>query len=134
MFVDASALVAILTREPGCDAFVERMRGRRRKYTSAIAVYEASLAVARRTDFDVELARKDVMDFLADTAITVVDLTGDDGVQAINAHLRFGKGRHTAALNMGDCFAYACAKRLKVPLLFKGDDFALTDIRSALDP
>jgi ribonuclease VapC len=51
---------------------------------------------------------------------------------ALDAYLRFGKGRHPARLNLGDCFAYALAKALDAPLLYKGDDFALTDVRSAL--
>ncbi|CAN5295645.1 hypothetical protein BH09PSE1_BH09PSE1_29370 [soil metagenome] len=50
---------------------------------------------------------------------------------ALEAFDRFGKGRHPAALNMGDCFAYACAKSLAVPLLYKGDDFAQTDVEAA---
>ena len=50
---------------------------------------------------------------------------------AIDAYARFGKGRHPAGLNFGDCFAYACARHFDVPLLYKGDDFALTDIRAA---
>ncbi|MEF2550646.1 type II toxin-antitoxin system VapC family toxin [Aurantimonas sp. A2-1-M11] len=50
---------------------------------------------------------------------------------AIEAYARYGKGRHPAALNFGDCFAYACARHFNLPLLFKGDDFARTDIRPA---
>ena len=53
---------------------------------------------------------------------------------ALDAYLRFGKGLHPARLNLGDCFAYALAKALDAPLLYKGDDFAMTDIRSALQP
>ena len=52
---------------------------------------------------------------------------------ALDAYLRFGKGRHPAKLNLADCFAYALAKTLDAPLLYKGDDFPLTDVRSALD-
>jgi ribonuclease VapC len=65
--------------------------------------------------------------------IDIVSMPADIGDAAIDAFQRFGKGRHPAALNMGDCFAYACAKRLGVPLLYKGDDFSLTDIHSALE-
>lgn len=66
-----------------------------------------------------------------------VEILGVDNrlaVVAIAAFLKYGKGRHAAKLNFGDCFSYALAKRLNVPLLFKGDDFSQTDIRSAFTP
>ena len=58
-------------------------------------------------------------------------ITAEMGRAALSAFDRYGRGRHSAALNMGDCFAYACARQLDLPLLFKGDDFPLTDITIA---
>lgn len=63
--------------------------------------------------------------------IDQIPLSIDVTSAAIDAFARFGKGRHPAALNMGDCFAYACARVHRVPLLYKGDDFSLTDIERA---
>ncbi len=68
---------------------------------------------------------------LQNISAEIVPINSKTADAAINAFARFGKGRHPAGLNMGDCFAYACAKELGVPLLFKGDDFAKTDIRVA---
>jgi ribonuclease VapC len=69
--------------------------------------------------------------FLAEVGAEIVQVDGPCGREAITAFQRFGKGRHAAALNLGDCFAYACAARLNVPLLCKGNDFPLTDITVA---
>ena len=68
---------------------------------------------------------------LKSSKATVVPIDGVVGHIALEAFERYGKGRHKAALNMGDCFAYGCAKAHKVPLLFKGGDFAYTDIAIA---
>lgn len=133
VFVDASAIVAILTGESEAVAFARRLEATRSAVTSPIAVYEAALAVARKTDGDLGAAQADVEDFLSRSGIASMRIEAADGPEALAAHQRFGKGRHPAGLNMGDCFAYACAKRLGIPLLYKGDDFAKTDIRSAMD-
>jgi ribonuclease VapC len=133
LFIDASALVSILTQEDDFVQIAKTLQDAKGASTSPVAIFEASLAVARKTDGDVDAARWDVMALLNETGCTVEELVSADGDEALRAHQRFGKGRHPAALNMGDCFSYACAKRLGVPLLFKGDDFALTDIPSAMD-
>jgi ribonuclease VapC len=76
---------------------------------------------------------RDLVDrFLRDAAVELVDVTAEMAERAISAWRRYGKGRHAAGLNFGDCFAYALAKATGEPLLFKGDDFARTDILSAL--
>lgn len=69
--------------------------------------------------------------FLAAQDITVVPVPPEAAALAVEAYARFGKGRHKAGLNFGDCFAYACARHFDVPLLYKGDDFAKTDIATA---
>ena len=78
-----------------------------------------------------DAAEKIVLDFLKDIHGEMIDLDEKIARQAMQAHARFGKGRHKASLNMGDCFAYACAKVHRVPLLCKGDDFTHTDIELA---
>jgi ribonuclease VapC len=69
--------------------------------------------------------------FLERATVRVVPITAEIGHGALTAFERYGRGRHPAALTMGDCFAYACARALDVPILFKGDDFPLTDITVA---
>ena len=96
--------------------------------TSAVAVYEAVLGLARAQSISTSDAETAVGDLLSHARAEIIPITAEIGRGAIGAFERFGRGRHPARLNMGDCFAYACARALDVPLLFKGDDFALTDI------
>jgi ribonuclease VapC len=128
MFVDASALVAILTTEADAQALTERLDDAEVRSTSAIAVFEAATALARKRAYTVAEAQARVMRFLTEAQISIVAMGAAEAEAAIVAFDRYGKGRHPAALNMGDCFAYACAKTLKAPLLYKGDDFARTDL------
>lgn len=134
MFVDASALVAILIDEPDARALADCLERADTRITSPIAVYEAAAAIARRKKGGFEAARADVQMLLDAVPIAVVDLTLADADQALAAFARFGKGQgHPAKLNMGDCFAYAVAKNRRVALLFKGDDFHHTDIASSIE-
>jgi ribonuclease VapC len=129
MFVDASAIVAILTREAEADALAERLDGSAGCITSPIAVFEAALALCRKRQASVVEARDDVREFLDIARIRLVGVAPADGDTALEAFARYGKGRnHPAQLNLADCFAYAMAKNHAVPLLFKGDDFGQTDI------
>jgi ribonuclease VapC len=89
------------------------------------------LTVARGLRLDVKASEETVEAFLALARITVAPVPAEARSLAIEAFDRFGKGRHPAALNFGDCFAYACAKLAGVPLLYKGDDFPQTDIMAA---
>ncbi len=131
IFVDASALCAILLDEPEARAFAEVIEHADGPATSAIAIYETALAVARTSNGDVGGALKRVQTLLRASNIDVIQIGEREGVVAVDAHGRFGKGRHPARLNMGDCFAYACACTNNAPLLFKGDDFTLTDVQVA---
>ena len=131
MFVDASALCAVLLEESDAAAYAQRIRGSSSPLTSPVAVFETVLAVARTTSGDVGAARRDVEAFLRLAGVVIVDIGPDEMARALDAFDRFGKGRHPARLNMGDCFAYACARTHGVPLLFKGDDFGRTDIALA---
>jgi ribonuclease VapC len=131
MFLDASAMIAIIVREPDGAALGTRVLEAERVHTSAIAVYEALLGVVRIRNATVAGAEEVIDDFLRAMRVEIIPVTAEIGRGAIRAFERFGRGRHPARLNMGDCFAYACARALNVPLLFKGGDFAQTDIATA---
>jgi ribonuclease VapC len=128
MFVDASALVAIIAEETDADILAAKLHSTPVSYTSPLAVYEAALGLARIRQTTAPAAVGLVSRLLAETRTETVPITGDVGAMAIEAFARFGRGNHPARLNMGDCFAYACACSLGVPLLFKRADFAQTDI------
>jgi ribonuclease VapC len=98
---------------------------------SPIVVWETVVAVARIRGVQVAAARQVVADYLRQAEIHVVAVPPEVAALALEAFERFGKGQHPARLNMGDCFAYACARHLGEPLLFKGGDFPLTDIEPA---
>jgi ribonuclease VapC len=131
MFVDASALTAMLVDEADARALLARMQTHRVRVTSPLAVWETVLAVARSLGLELKAAEEAVQAFLGLTGVSVEPVPAEVRGAAIDAFARFGKGRHPAALNFGDCFAYACAKSLGVPLLYKGDAFAHTDIQPA---
>lgn len=129
MFVDASAVVAILTREAEADVLADRLDSVAASITSPIAVFEAALAICRKRQASVAEAREDVREFLEMARIDLVAVMPVDGEGALEAFARYGKGRnHPAQLNLADCFAYAMAKRHGLRLLFKGDDLDKTDI------
>jgi ribonuclease VapC len=128
MFVDASALVAIIGEEDDGQALAERFERVERSYTSALAIYEATLALARIGRMSLTTVSALLDDFMTLSQMEIVPITAEIGRIAIEAFTRFGRGNHPARLNMGDCFAYACARSLGVPLLCKGGDLARTDI------
>jgi ribonuclease VapC len=132
MFVDASAIVAMMTDEEDAISIAERLDRIERRLTSPIAVYEATAALARLKGRGVADATNGVYEFLRRLKITVIALPPEAAPIAIEAFARFGKGQgHPAQLNMGDCFAYACARHFGEPLLYKGADFSRTDIEPA---
>jgi ribonuclease VapC len=88
-------------------------------------------AIVREDQVDVLLAAERFDSYLAAANVDIMPIGAREQALAIEAFDRFGKGRHPAALNMGDCFAYACARTLGLPLLYKGDDFGRTDIPAA---
>src|SRR5215468_6302074 len=111
MFVDASAIVAILTREPDADRLADRLEAAAAPITSPIAVFEAALGICRKRQASVEQASRDVGQFIAMAGVTVVPVTDREADTALDAFSRYGKGRgHPAQLNLGDCFAYAMAR------------------------
>ena len=132
MFIDASAIVAILTREPGADALVDVLDSAREPLTSPIALFEAVLGLSRKRRASIEDAQNDVREFLQMTGTRTIPITAKEVETALAAFARYGKGRgHPAKLNLGDCFAYAMAKNHGAALLFKGNDFGQTDVMVA---
>jgi ribonuclease VapC len=128
MVIDTSALLAILLKEAEASEFVDRIADDPVRLISAANVLEASIVIEARLGD----AGGREMDFLLqkmDASIVSVDAELAD--VARRAWRRYGKGRHPAALNFGDCFSYALAVTRNEPLLFKGDDFSQTDIVSA---
>jgi ribonuclease VapC len=131
MFVDASALTAMLTDEGDARSLLLRLQNYPQRTTSPLAVWETVLAVARILGLPIVEAGAAVEDYLKLVGITVAPVAPETRSLALDAYDRYGKSRHPAALNFGDCFAYACARYDRVPLLYKGDDFAQTDIEPA---
>jgi ribonuclease VapC len=128
LFVDASALVAIIAGEPGSENFEPRMDDAEIRFVSATAIWESSRALAKIFDLAPLEALTVVERFADQMDLVLVPIGKAEGRAAVDAHDRFGKGRHDAGLNFGDCFAYACAATNGAELLYKGDDFAKTDL------
>ncbi|MDD9964343.1 MAG: type II toxin-antitoxin system VapC family toxin [Gammaproteobacteria bacterium] len=129
MIIDSSALLAILYQEPDAALFERAIATAPSSRMSAANALEASMVVEGRGG----VAAGDELDAFMEAAdIRLAPVTEEHFVAARRAWRRFGKGNHPAALNFGDCFAYALAEATGEPLLFKGDDFAQTDIASAL--
>ena len=124
--VDTSAIVAVLLREPEEPAFRVAIVDAGRILVSAVTVVEL-VAVTGRDDALFEAVRS----FLNEPHVAVERVDAAQAAIAAEAYRRFGRGHHPAALNLGDVFSYALARQRGLPLLFKGDDFARTDIRSA---
>ncbi|WP_117193171.1 type II toxin-antitoxin system VapC family toxin [Rhizobium terrae] len=128
MFIDASALTAILSEEPEADELLQRLTKAVDLLTSPLAIWETTVALARILDITPSEAVGAIRHFTALLNIREIAVTPAETAFAIEAFERYGKGRHPAGLNFGDCFAYACAKQRATPLLYKGDDFSQTDI------
>jgi ribonuclease VapC len=129
VIVDSSALLAVLFGEDDADRFARALAAARDRRMSAINWFEAAINADRHGDPSV-LGLFD--DLCQRIGVTIEPVTAEHARLARSAHAAFGKGRHRAGLNLGDCFAYALAKATGEPLLFKGDDFTATDVTRAL--
>ena len=129
MVVDTSALIAILLREPDADRFAGALGEAQVRLLSAVTRVELAFVIEGRKG---QAGRADLERLLSDGEFEVVSVTPHQAMIAIGAFRNYGKGRHPAGLNIGDCFAYALASATGQPLLFKGNDFVHTDIPSAL--
>jgi ribonuclease VapC len=129
MIVDSAAAVAIILGEPGFEVFVNAIAAARNCRISAASFVETSIISESRIG-DQGIRQCDA--FFRDSGISVEPVTQEQAMLARQGYSDYGKGRHPAGLNFGDCFSYALAKSTGEPLLFKGVDFSQTDIQSAL--
>lgn len=129
MVIDTSAIAAILFDEPERPGFVRAIDDAAVRLLSAASLVEATLVVEGRKG---PRAKRLVDRFVADGEIEVVPLTLEQAELACEAFRKYGRARHAAALNLGDCFTYALAKATGERVLFKGEDFARTDLLSVL--
>jgi ribonuclease VapC len=131
MVIDTSALLAILQDEPERRAFNEAIEAAASRAISVASWVEVSMVIETRTGAE---GLRDLDLFVDRARIEIVPVNVEQGKAARRAFSRFGKGRHPAGLNYGDCFAYALASHLGEPLLFKGEDFGKTDVTPASSP
>jgi len=129
MILDTSALVAVLFGEPEADLYIQLIRDAERCRISAGSFLELAIVLERQAGPGIE--RQCDM-FFRRAGIIIEPFTEEQALAARQAFTDFGKGRHAAALNFGDCFAYALAKVTGEPLLFKGMDFKKTDLKAAV--
>ena len=128
--VDSSAVVAALQDEPEAARIIEIIGAEDRSLMSAVSVYETAIVMNSRSG---EEGVADVFDFIESSRIEIHPFSPEMISIAVAAYQRFGRGSGSKAkLNFGDCISYAFARSLDVPLLFKGDDFAATDLRGCL--
>lgn len=141
MFLDASAIVAILSSEPDADRLLGKAESAERLYFSPNSSFEAIISLARRKTIEaggdqvqttpalIDQCQTIVMDFLAELKAVEIPLNAGIRELAIKAARDYGRYvGHPARLNFGDCFSYACAKAYRIPLLYKGNDFSQTDL------
>ena len=125
MVIDSSALIAILCDEPERYSFNRKIEADSRRLISTASVLETSIVLENRYG---EEAYRELDFFLLKAAIEIRPFDAEQLEIARRAYRQYGKGRHPASLNYGDCFSYALAKQTGEPLLFKGNDFSQTDI------
>lgn len=128
MVIDTSVLAAIAFNEPEAKGFRERIADDPVRLISAASVLEAAIVIETRLG---EAAGADLDLWLYKADVEIVPVTAQHGDHARRAWRRYGKGRHPASLNFGDCFSYALAALTGEPLLYKGNDFLQTDIKAA---
>ena len=128
MVIDTSALVAIALDEPEAPEFERRIADASVRLISAATLLEAAMVIETRLG---EAGGGELDLWLHKAGVEIVAVDAELADQARRAWRRFGKGRHPAGLNFGDCFSYALAALTREPLLFKGRDFSKTDVRAA---
>ena len=131
MVVDTSALLAILGDEPERRRLNEALAAAESRLLSAVSFVEASIVLEARHGAE---GLRDLDLFVERARIRIAEVDREQASAARRAWSRFGKGRHAAGLNLGDCFSYALARTLGRPLLYKGEDFSRTDAVPATPP
>jgi ribonuclease VapC len=128
MILDASAILAVVFREAGCEALIDKLLATPRKAVGAPTLAEAALVLTARLG---PAAAGIIERFVQEFELVVLPFGEPHWRATAEAYFRFGKGRHPAALNFGDCLAYAVARLADRPLLFVGNDFSRTDLVAA---
>jgi ribonuclease VapC len=129
--IDTSAIVAILLNEPDAALFTRAIEAAPLRLLSAVSRVELSFVIEGRKN---QAGRADLELLIRESGLDIANVTSQQAEIAITAFRRYGKGRHPAGLNIGDCFSYALAAATGHRLLFKGSDFIHTDIPNALTP
>ena len=130
MMIDSSVLIAILENEPEAERLIEAITHDSVRLISAVSIVETSIVILNRRG---EAGLAELDSFLQAAGIETIAVTPEQANFARQAYERYGKGRHPAKLNFGDCFSYAAAIACGEPLLFKGNDFSETDISCCID-
>jgi ribonuclease VapC len=128
VIIDTSAIIAIVLREPGWEGLVAKLRAEATSAVGAPTLAEAGLVLTAKMG---QRAPGVLSRLLQEADLAVIPFTDDHWRIAVEAYVRFGKGRHAASLNFGDCLTYAIARVAEQPLLFVGGDFAKTDLPAA---
>ena len=128
MVIDSSAVVAILIGEPEAEAFEQRVADDPVRLMSAATVLETAMVIETKLG---EVGGRELDLWLQKAGVEIVPVGAEHRDEARRAWRRFGKRRHRAGLNFGDCFSYALAALTQEPLLYKGEDFSKTDIKAA---
>ena len=129
MFLDTSAILEILLSDPKSDDLIRRLEASDGPLsTGPTVVYEAAVVLSGKENLSVPESERLVRSLLSELNVTVLPATDQIASKALDAFDRYGKGRHPAKLNFGDCFRYAGAKAAGAGLLYVGDDFTLTDL------
>ncbi len=132
IFIDTSAIIAMLAGEPDAPSLAEKLETDSERICAGHVILEASMRLATLLDLTPTVADGLITRLLREAGIAIVPITEEIAHVSVAAFERYGKGRrHRASLNFGDCLSYACAKAHGARLLFKGGDFAHTDIAKA---
>lgn len=128
IFLDASALVAIIAGEFEGDRLAKELDADPDRLFSAVARWETIVSLHRSHKYDWNVAQQNMDELAAAKGLRLVPIGELESQLALCAFSRYGKGNHPAALNMGDCFAYACAEANEARLVYKGNDFSQTEL------
>ena len=129
MFIDTSVIIAILSQEDDAREFAEIIEAAPDRYTSALVLLEAAMRLSTKLNVDPVIVEERLRYFVVEAQIEIAPMDERTASLAIKAFADYGKGRgHPAQLNLADCLSYACAKSLGTRLLYKGRDFAKTDL------
>lgn len=131
MFIDTSAIIALLTAEDKANEIAAALEAAETRITSPLVRLETAVVLATRLDITPTQANALFDEFLAEANVTVLPIADGMALRAVAAYEKFGKGRHPAKLNLADCMSYAFAKEKNMPILFVGSDFSKTDLPRA---